>query len=41
MAVDLIAALLGWLTEEAGSHALKTARRMVLGDPQRVIQAVA
>jgi hypothetical protein len=34
MAVDLVAALLGWLTEEAGGRAVEGVGRLVLGDPQ-------
>ncbi len=35
MAVDLIGALLGWLTAEAGSKTVRGTRRLLLGDPQR------
>ncbi len=34
MVVELVGALLGWLTQEAGSHAVRGGRRLLLGDAQ-------
>lgn len=34
MAVDLVAALVAWLTEEAGGRAVEGIQRLVRGDPQ-------